>query len=168
MFKRSHITSIYSQKQNGFTLVELMLTLAIASLVMTMAVPSFSTMMKNNRLTNQVNQLVTALNLARSEAINRRVNIDVVAVDDSNSANEWGKGWNVVINGGDTLRVFPALDGGVTLDSASGVNTIQYSSAGRASVMDVFTLCDDRTGETGREVTISVTGRISVAGVACS
>jgi len=158
----------YINAQQGFTLIELMITVAIASLLLTMAVPSFNTMTKNNRLTSNVNQLVAALNLARSEAITRRATIDVVATDSTNAANEWGQGWSVGVNGGATLRIFEALKGGTTLDSSGGIGTVQYLSNGRASVADVFTLCDDRTGETGRQITILVTGRLSVEQTVCS
>ncbi len=154
--------------EHGFTLIELMVTLAVAAIMMTMAVPSFTSMTKNNRLTTQTNQLVTALNLARSEAINRRATIDVIALDASNSSNEWGKGWKVVINGGATLKIFQSLEGGSTLDSANSVSTIQYLASGRTSVTDTFTMCDDRVAETGRQISILTTGRVSTTTVACS
>ena len=54
------------KKQNGFTLVELMIGLAIAAIVLSIGVPSFGDLMRNNRMTTQVNELVGALNLARS------------------------------------------------------------------------------------------------------
>lgn len=152
----------------GFTLVELMVTLSVAAIMITMAVPSFTSMTKNNRLTTQTNQLVTALNLARSEAINRRTTIDVVATNSSNSANEWGQGWKVEINGGATLKIFQPLEGGSTLDSTNSISTIQYQASGRANVTDTFTMCDDRSGETGRRISILTTGRVTTTSVACS
>lgn len=152
----------------GFTLIELMVTLAVAAIMMTMAVPSFTAMTKNNRLTTQTNQLVTALNLARSEAINRRSTINVVATDASSTSNEWGKGWNVVINGGATLKIFQSLEGGSTLDSTNSITTLQYQTSGRANVTDTFTMCDDRSGETGRQISILTTGRVTTRPVTCS
>jgi type IV fimbrial biogenesis protein FimT len=155
----------HSSREGGFTLVELMVTLAIAAIVMTMAVPSFTDMTRNNRLTTQANQLVTALNLARSEAITRRVTVDVAATDAGDASNEWGEGWSVAVNGGATLRVFESL-GSNTLDSGNDLATIQYQPSGRASATDM-TLCDDRTGETGRQITILTTGRVTTTTVAC-
>lgn len=157
----------HSSSEGGFTLVELMVTLAIAAILMTMAVPSFTEMTKNNRLTTQTNQMVTALNLARSEAINRRATINVVATDAGSASNEWGKGWSVAVNGGATLRIFQSLEGGSTLDSTSDIGTIQYLASGRANVTDTLTLCDDRTGETGRQISILTTGRVTTTTVAC-
>lgn len=157
----------HSSREGGFTLVELMVTLAIAAIVMTMAIPSFTDMTKNNRLTTQTNQLVTALNLARSEAITRRVAIDVTATDAADSGNEWGEGWSVAVNGGATLRVFESLGSNTTLDSGNDLATIQYQPSGRASATDTLTLCDDRSGENGRQITILTTGRVTTTTVVC-
>lgn len=153
--------------QRGFTLVELMVTLAVAAILMAMAVPSFTEMTKNNRLTTQTNQLVTALNLARSEAITRRVTMNVAATDATDADNEWGKGWSVAVNGGATLRIFQSLEGGSTLDSNSDIATFQYQPSGRASATDTLTLCDNRSGESGRQITLLTTGRITTTTVVC-
>lgn len=161
------ISPALPRRAHGFTLVELMVTLAVAAIVMTMAVPSFTEMTQNNRLTTQANQLVAALNLARSEAITRRVTINVTAADATDDANEWGQGWSVAINGGATLKVFQPLDGGSTLDSGGGLATVQYLTSGRASTTDTLTLCDSRTGERGRQITILTTGRVTTAPFDC-
>lgn len=157
----------YRKNSAGFTLVELMMALAVAAIVLTQAVPSFSRMIKNNRMTTQVNQFVVALNLARSEAVKRGVNIDVIATN-ATSGNEWGAGWRVEVSGGDTLRTFPALHESNTFDSVNDLLTIQYQPSGRANAIDTIRLCDDRSGETGREVSISTTGRVSTTNYKCS
>lgn len=53
----------------GFTLVELMVSIAVLSIVLLVAVPSFTTLVQGNKLTSQVNQIVAALNLAKAEAV---------------------------------------------------------------------------------------------------
>ncbi len=55
--------------KNGFTLVELMVTLSIAAILLTMAVPNFIIFLQNSRLASQSNDLATILNYARSEAV---------------------------------------------------------------------------------------------------
>ncbi|NOZ54569.1 MAG: prepilin-type N-terminal cleavage/methylation domain-containing protein [Gammaproteobacteria bacterium] len=156
------------QNEYGFTLVELITTLSIAGLILTMAVPSFTTMIQNNRFATQTNQFISAMTLARSEAIKRGITIDVVATDSSVATDEWGAGWRVVINGGATLRVFAALEGSSTLNSNNNINTFQYQSSGRANVTDTLSLCDGRSNETGRLISLSTTGRVSVTNLLCS
>ncbi|MGM0544714.1 MAG: pilus assembly FimT family protein [Pseudomonadota bacterium] len=64
-------------QQRGFTLIELMLTLTIASLLTMVAVPSFSTFMARQQLAGDVNQLLSVMTFARSEAIKQRQPITV-------------------------------------------------------------------------------------------
>ena len=152
--------------QAGFTLVELMVALVLAGLILTMAVPSFDTMIRNNRLAVQANQLIASLNYARTEAIKRKVNIDIVATAPS-ASNEWGGGWTVKISGGDTLKVFSALEGANTLDSSNNLSTYRYLPSGRSANIDTVDLCDDRTAETGRRISITATGRVNIANITC-
>ncbi|MCH6550161.1 MAG: prepilin-type N-terminal cleavage/methylation domain-containing protein, partial [Proteobacteria bacterium] len=62
---------ITSERTRGFTLFELMITLAVAALILSLGVPGFRNFIQNNRATTHTNDLVTALNLGRSEATRR-------------------------------------------------------------------------------------------------
>ncbi len=85
------------RRSAGFTLIELMITVIVLSIVVTIAVPSFISLLQSNQLTGQVNQLVGALNAARTEAI--KMNQHVVLCHSTDglscsapSANGW-QGW---------------------------------------------------------------------------
>jgi type IV fimbrial biogenesis protein FimT len=80
---------------SGFTLIELMITVSIAGILLAIAVPSFTSTIKSNRLTANANQLVTALNLARSEAIKRGKQVTVRSTSISTS---WEGGWDVFVD----------------------------------------------------------------------
>lgn len=54
------------QKHAGFTLIELIITLSVASILLAIAAPSFTGMIKDNRLITQINDFSASLNLGRS------------------------------------------------------------------------------------------------------
>lgn len=66
-----------AKSQKGVTLVELMVTVAVLAIVLTIAVPSFSGIIAANRLTGPANEALSALHFARSEAIRLNRSIDV-------------------------------------------------------------------------------------------
>jgi type IV fimbrial biogenesis protein FimT len=81
----THTYSRPAARMSGFTLVELMVTLFIASILLAVGVPSFNRMMITSRVTAQSNELVAALNFARSEAIKRNVSMTLCRAAAANS-----------------------------------------------------------------------------------
>jgi type IV fimbrial biogenesis protein FimT len=81
---------------SGFTLVELIITLTIAGILTAIAVPTFNSVISNNRLTAYSNEFVTALNLARSEAIKRGTQITIKR--NGPTTKEWQYGWDVFVD----------------------------------------------------------------------
>lgn len=65
-------------KVAGFTLLELMVIVAVIAIIMTVAVPNLREMIKNNRVTSQGNEMVAIINYARNEALRRNVNVPVI------------------------------------------------------------------------------------------
>ncbi len=70
-------------KKRGFTLVELMITLAVSAIIVTVAVPSFASFIRSQRASTQANDLLVSLTFARSEALKRGVPISVCSTDDA-------------------------------------------------------------------------------------
>ncbi len=63
--------------QKGFTLIELMMTLLIASIILGVGIPNFQEFVANNRMATATNDVVTALHAARSQAVKRRANVTI-------------------------------------------------------------------------------------------
>ena len=86
-------------RQNGVTLVELLLTIVVLTGLLALGVPGFKQFVKNNRLTAQANDLVLAIQTARNEAIKRGAGTTVCAANSSLDAcsgdTDWTTGWIV-------------------------------------------------------------------------
>jgi prepilin-type N-terminal cleavage/methylation domain-containing protein len=67
---------------HGFTLIELLVTIAVAAILLMMAVPSFSDFRARSAVRGSVEQLVSAMNMARFEAVKRDRLVKVVFVRD--------------------------------------------------------------------------------------
>lgn len=78
----------------GFSLIELMVVLAIATILSMLAVPSFAGLFGQMRVTIGVNDFFSAVNAARSEALSRGIRVDMVP----NANNQWASGWTVFVD----------------------------------------------------------------------
>lgn len=80
-------------RQQGFTIIELMITLVVASVLTLIATPSFIRTIDKNRVTTAVNDFNTSLALAKSEAVKRNRSIKII----SNTAN-WVDGYSIGVD----------------------------------------------------------------------
>jgi type IV fimbrial biogenesis protein FimT len=76
-------------RERGLTLIELMVTVAVMAIALTIAAPSFSTLLAANRITRQTSDFIGVLNLARSEAVRRAQPVTLLATD----TNTYSLGW---------------------------------------------------------------------------
>jgi type IV fimbrial biogenesis protein FimT len=165
---------------HGFTLIEVMIALAVLAILVSIAVPAYSTMLVNHRLAAQANGLLTALHLARSEAIKRNGRVvvcrAVAGADACGASGGWQGGWivfadannNAALDADETLiRREPPLLGGYTLAGNGPVAAYaSYTPMGLAKLTSgafqagTWTLCPPvaDSGE-ARQIVLSITGR---------
>jgi type IV fimbrial biogenesis protein FimT len=165
------------QRARGFTIVEVMVALAIAGILIGLALPAFNGFVAQRRLTAQVNDFLVAVQYARSEAGKRGETVSMQAVDAGDDTNEWGAGYCVVVgnpgNCDDALREFPGI-GASTLNASGGldaVGTLTFNARGLLAAPaiganETVDLCDPEQA-TGRRVTLSVIGRVSSQELDC-
>ncbi|HEY6545084.1 MAG TPA: GspH/FimT family pseudopilin [Dokdonella sp.] len=132
---------------SGFTLIELIITVALVAILLAVALPSFREINIGMNVSSNTNELIGALNLARSEAVKRGRDVAVVASDGAN----WANGWEVnVVGDPEKLQERPGYGDYPLLAISSGGGddaSIVFGSAGnlRESIAYDFSVCRPTT-----------------------
>lgn len=154
---------MYAKGADGFTLIELLVTVAVAAIVATVALPSFITTIRDNRMAAQTNELLAAVNLARSEAAKRQAEVRVCAGGPACDG-AWGEGWVVYDPGrGEIVRSWAAPDAALSLASVPGGSMIAFNSRGWVDARRSLVFCDARGATAARALNIAATGRVALA-----
>src|SRR5690606_29845721 len=127
-------------RQKGFTLLELLFTITVAAIVLSFGVPGFMSIIDNNRAVTDTNDLVTAMNLGRSEATRRGAPLLLCSSTngaDCNGGNDWSSGWVLRVPAGDVLRSWPARSGGAGTVQGD-VSQLQFQARGSVSAGTVL------------------------------
>jgi len=171
-----------------------MVTLAMAAIIVTLSLPNLRSMVQDNRSATAGNTFVTALNLARTSAVQQSVPVSICPQTSSGTAcsgnNNWSVGWIVFKDFNESgtidqpssgpkdqiLRVFSKLTGNATLSVSPAATSLTYAptgmlidSSGASPTSDsVFTLkLPNCSGQSNRTITVNPQGRIASAAASC-
>ena len=175
---------LHQNKQSaGFTLIELLVTLSVGAIILSIAVPSFGTMLRSNRTATQANSMLASLNLARSESAKRGVRASVCprkqpATDPETCAGntDWSGGWLVFTDATGTRGTFDGTDSLLRISGALNASptftataaSVQYRPTGAVDTSVTFTLTPNGCkNKERRTIKVGATGRAAVDSAAC-
>lgn len=165
------------RQSNGFTIIELMIVVSILGVLASIAIPSFTELIQNNRRTTVVNELVANLLLARSEASKRGQPLSICAIP-SNGSNlcatsdktNWNYGWIVFL---DTNDDGIAAAGDMIRQYVNNYPDLKVTSFGSGPVIlrpfnqnssnGTIKICDKRGSSKARTIIIAPNGRARVS-----
>jgi len=148
----------------GFTLLELMVTLAVAAILLGIAVPSLGDATLGGKLAASANDLVAGVAMGRSEAIKRNAVTSLCVSSNGTSCGSggWEQGW-IVISGSTVIQKHPAAPTGFKVTSS--VAKVDFQPTGVGNTQATITVCRSApsAGYQERVVNVSATGRAYVS-----
>ncbi len=159
-------------RQPGFTLIELMVTIAIAAILLTIGVPSFQGLFNRNQVATVTNDFMSALNLARSEAAKGGATTQLCMSNNQSTCtgnSGWSNGWivwadrnnNGALDNGELVRVHGPITAGKTIITG-GVQT-SFSFNGQGTLVggwDTINVCTPNDLTLSNQVTIESNGHV--------
>jgi type IV fimbrial biogenesis protein FimT len=164
--------------QLGLTLPELVITLAVMSILTAGSTGSLQHFIQENRMAAEVNQFVTALHLARSEAVKHGLRVVLCPSSDGDncgSSQEWVNGWLLFASNDrehdadeQLLQTGSSLSSGIRMSSSNHRKRIVYQPDGTSpGTNSSFIFCDDRERVKPRIICLSNTGRPRLTWTRC-
>jgi type IV fimbrial biogenesis protein FimT len=171
--------------QHGFTLTELMVSLTVVGILLGVAMPSFRQFSGNSRTVANTNSLVSALAVARSEALRRSTSVSICASADMLSCNsvDWATGWIVFTDPNNpgvvdateqVIQSWPKPGGTAAVQLTDATNTpiayLQYTARGMTSLAGQLTFTTWIPGCRGSnqsQIAVTVMGSPQTTKIAC-
>jgi type IV fimbrial biogenesis protein FimT len=183
------MTRSHPRSAAGFTIIELMVTIAVVSVLLSLAVPAFTDIVRNTRISNQTNLVVGALQYARSESATRGIPVSICAanaqrtdcVTPGATATNWSNGWLIFTDRTGTIGQRDLPDDELLQTGAMPARGFSVSSTGTfirfglgatGATVSTFTVTPTETSvclTTGRrQIVVTRTGRVNSSKSTCS
>jgi type IV fimbrial biogenesis protein FimT len=169
----------HNTAQRGFTLPEMMATLAVTAIITSLAVPSMKNIVDSNKRTTGTNELVATIHAARSAAITRNLQVTICPSSDAMSCNEgrWQDGIIYFTDNNQDRKVsaddeiLGTVNGiaDITIRSQDFEQFLAFRPNGQIMVNTIaensgeILLCDDRGAELSRSLILHVGGKPQIA-----
>lgn len=170
---------------HGVTLVELVVFVAVASILVTTGIPALQTLIDENRVASRANEFLRTIHMARAEAVRRGERVTLCPSADGEvcaSEQRYDQGWIVfagpeagssLLDGGRVLRAFGGSGGGIRIQgNGSMARYISYRPDGRtrqlSGAFQAGTIQICSSSQRGREIVISRAGRARVTTADCT
>jgi len=159
--------SVIFLSKKGFSLIELLIVMAVMAIIIVLAAPSFQTIFMNSKLSTLSDALFNSLSYARATALSEKTPVQVcpfLATNSTSCGTSWSLGWIVVTQPSTgasvLLQSYQALTTGPVLSSPNSVTAVSFSITGVASAQADFKLCDKRGSAYALSLMVMPTGFI--------
>ena len=158
-------SQLRAKSQQGFSLIELVTTIAVLGVITAIAIPSYNEIIMTTKLRAYANNFIASAQLARSEAIKNNAVVTLCASNNGTSCTgNWQNGWIVIKADNTVIERQQATSDGYLITEAGGTNTLNFQSTGIGSTQAALTICraTPYVGNQERVVRISATGKPSI------
>lgn len=170
---------MFKRRATGFTLIELMVTIAVVAILLAIALPSFQGALRSNRVTTATNEMIASLSLARSEAIRNKGGAGVCPSSNGTACvGNWSDGWlvwadangNSALDIGEVVLRYSQGNPGLAVSNSGG--TVVFDPRGRRRSAGGQTLalrpseCSSQPLQ--RTLTVNASGQVTAVKGACS
>lgn len=167
------------RRNTGFTMVELMVTLAVVGIMMYVAVPSLTAFLQDSQLSSDTNDLIASLLLARSESVTRNNTVSICKIapadmDSCDNSVSWHSGWIVfedLDNDGDRdaaediVDTYTGMNTNTVVSATNFTNFLTYRPSGATNTQGQFLLCVSNS--VAQSIVVNATGRPRIAAGVC-
>lgn len=161
------------RRSNGFSIIELMIVIAIVGVLAAVAIPAFDDLIKNNRRAVVVNELVSDVMVARGESAKRGQAVSICGNTSSGGTSctggaTWDYGWMIFLDPdadgaiaavGDVLKQYKNDYGDIKVRSSIGGGPVTIRPFNQGGTGGTITVCDKRGAAKARAVVVENNGR---------